>query len=305
MKLGRLAVAFALSLPLLSLAAPVPKRTAKDAANQFFNAVEKGKGGNTSVFWHLPEVDVIRELTSHFASENARRRGLAIEVTQMQGHRAKNPAARRIAAEALLKHAVSKSGAEKREVASALHALTKFRKADFPPKGGEAVAKFVREIGPSEAALILAGLLDVKEVTDNLKGLATPVAGQSPFLNPQWSANLALARLGDAAAAKHCVATVAGEKDTAQRTRHFEELAYTRQEVALKGLIEQLKSDELLPALKPNLPGSPLSHYALSVLAETVVDFPVKGSNVHLYTAEQLAAARKWATEKKQPKWKE
>ena len=305
MKLGHLAVAFALSLPLLSLAAPVPKRTAKDAANQFFNAVEKGKGGNTSVFWYLPEVDVIRELTSHFASENTRRRGLAIEVTQMRGHRAKDPAARRLAAEALLKHAVNKSGAEKREVASALHALTKFRKADFPPKAGEAVAKFVREIDPPNAALILAGLLDVKDVTDNLKRLAAPVAGQSPFLNPQWSANLALARLGDADAAKHCVATIAGEKDTGQRTRHFEELVYIRQEVALKGLIEQLRSEELLPALKPNVPGSPVSYRALTVLAESVEGFPVKSESGPTYTTEQLAAARKWATEKKQPKWKE
>ena len=82
-------------------------------------------------------------------------------------------------------------------------------------------------------------------------------------------------------------------------------MAYTRQEVALKGLVEQLNSDELLPALKPNLPGSPVSYRALTILAGAVVDFPVERNLTHIYKAEQLATARKWVSQQKMLNWKE
>lgn len=286
------------------LAAPVPKRSAKDAVDRFFYAVEKGKGGNTSVFWGLPEKDVLRELITHFASEDRRRRRLAISVTEGLGHRAKTPDARRLAANALLKHATN-SGTEEDEVANVLHRLAKFHKDDFPPKASDAVAKFARAIDPPDSALILAGLLGVTAVTDNLKALAVPVPGRSPFLNPQWSANLALARLGDTDSTKHCLATIAGEKDLAQRARHFDEVTYMRSDDARKLLIRYLMTDDILPPIRSGEEGKKLALHALTQLAGTVRDFPVERVLTHTYTAEQLATARKWVKEQKELKWKE
>jgi hypothetical protein len=304
MKLCRLAVAFALSLPLVALAAPVPKRTAKDAVKHYFENVEKG-GAETAWLVAPPAKEVVKELLPYLDRESDRERSLAVGLIAYIGRQSKDKAARRAAVEALLAHAVGKDDGRRKQ-AEALAGLVRFSKADFPKSAAAEIEKLVRVPDPHNDTVLLAGILEVKSVTDDLKRLAAPVAGQSPFLNPQWSANLALARLGDADAVKHCVAAVEGEPDIVQRVRHFHELVYIRQSAATKSLAGYLNSDERLPDVRQSdLPGSPLAYYALTVLAESVEGFPVKSESGPTYTTEQLAAARKWVSEKKQLKWKE
>ena len=52
--------------------------------------------------------------------------------------------------------------------------------------------------------------------------------GSTPYSDGTWQAHLSLARLGDAASLKHCIAVIEGEKDIVQRVRHFPELLFTR-----------------------------------------------------------------------------
>lgn len=295
----------ALALAPPAFAAPVPAVDAKAVVKNFFAQLQAGTGVETAWLLAPPAKDVVRELASYLDGESERERGHAVGLIAYIGRQSKDHAARRTAVEELLAHATGKEDG-KRLVGQALAGLVRFSKADFPKGAAEAVEKLVRAADPHNDAMLLAGVLEVKSVIDDLKLLARPGVAQSPFLNPQWSANLALARLGDADAIKHCVATIAAEPDVVQRVRHFPELVFIRQDAAAtKSLTGYLNSEELLPSVKRNDPGSPVWQYALNVLAEHAVGFPIKSEGGPSYTPAQLAAARKWVKEQTDLKWKE
>ena len=58
-----------LLLAVAAHAAPIPKRVVKDEVAKFFASAEKGRG-NTSVFWGLPQEEVVRELATYFEHES-------------------------------------------------------------------------------------------------------------------------------------------------------------------------------------------------------------------------------------------
>jgi hypothetical protein len=185
-------------------------------------------------------------------------------------------------------------------VRQALERLLEFSKADFPPAAATDIEKLVRVRDPHSEALLLAGLLDVRGVIKDLKPLAKNEEGRSPFSNNAWSANLALARLGDAGAVKHCVEAIAAEADLSQRVRHFPELAYIRQEAATRELVRHLMSEERLPGVKPGDPGGKIAVNALHALAESIEGFPIMTDRHGEYTEEQITTARKWVREQKE-----
>ena len=293
-----------LLLAVTAHAAPIPKRVVKDEVAKFFAAVEKGRG-NTSVFWGLPQEEVVRELATYFEHESGLRRSMSVTLAASVGRHAKEPAARSLATDALLNHATGADGGKKRNAGQALDGLLAFKKADFRQAAGAAVEKLVRADDPHPSALLLAGFLGLKAVADDLKKLSETIPGKPRFENPSWSARLALGRLGDAASVKHCVERIENEPDAVQRERHFPELAFLRHADGLKSLTGFLASDARLPGTKPSDPGPKVALRALTAMAEVVEGFPVAADLTHTYTAEQLAAARKWVKDQKELKWKE
>jgi len=293
-----------LLLAIAAHAAPVPKRVVKDEVAKFFISVEKGRG-NTSVFWGLPQEEVVRELGTYFEHESSLRRSMSVIIAASVGRHAKEPAARSLATDALLNHATGADGGKKRNAVQALEGLLAFKKADFRQAAGAAVETLVRSDDPHPSALLLAGILGLKSVADDLKKLSETIPGRPRFENPSWSAHLALGRLGEAASVKHCVERVENELDAVQRVRHFPELAFLRHADGLKSLTGFLESDARLPGAKPADPGPKVALRALTAMAEVVEGFPVKADLTHTYTDAQLAAARKWVKEQKELKWKE
>lgn len=285
-------------------AAPVPKASAKVVVEKYLDAADIGKG-DTDILHTAPMVDVIHELAKHFDDEPEARRLRAIGVAGSLGYHSTDPAVRRATTTVLLDQASGANGGKKRNAGYAIDSLVPYRKSDFGPTAAEAVAKLVAEPDPSNTAILLAGLLDVTAATDRLRKLSEPVAGRSPFLNPQWSANLALARLGDAAAAKHCLASIEGEQDIVQRARHLGWLPYLHSKEAMKVLVGYLNSDDRLPDVKPGIEGQRVALTAITQMAGTVEGFPVKRDLSNVYTAEQLTTARTWVKEQKELKWKE
>jgi len=293
-----------LLLAIAAHAAPVPKRVVKDEVAKFFISVEKGRG-NTSVFWGLPQEEVVRELGTYFEHESSLRRSMSVIIAASVGRHAKEPAARSLATDALLNHATGADGGKKRNAVQALGGLLAFKKADFRQAAGAAVETLVRTDDPHPSALLLAGILGLKSVADDLKKLSETIPGRPRFENPSWSAHLALGRLGEAVSVKHCVERVENELDAVQRERHFPELAFLRHADGLKSLTGFLESDARLPGAKPADPGPKVALHALTAMAEVVEGFPVKADLTHTYTDAQLATARKWVKEQKELKWKE
>lgn len=299
-----LALLFAVSAVQLASAAPVPKASAKVVVEKYLDAADDGKG-DTGLLHTAPMVDVIRELARHFDDEPQARRFRALSTAAALGHNSTDTAVRRATAAVVLDHASGATGGKKENARYAVDSLVQYRKADFGPKAGDAVAKLVAEADPNPNALLLAGLLEVKAAVDDLRKLAGQATGPPSFQTVGWTAAAALARMGDADMAKFCAATVENEKDIVQRDRHLWLLSYTRGDAAKKLLIGYLNSDERLPGVKPGIEGHKIALTALTQLAGTVQDFPVKRDMTHTYTAEQLAAARKWVKEQKELRWKE
>ena len=282
--------------PQLAPAAPVPASDAKSAVALYFHKIERGIGVETASLLAPPAKDVIAELDKYMAAGTEAQQSRAVGLVSVVGRLSSDEEVRALAVRTLLAYAAAEG---KPDVRYALEQLLRFTKADFPPKADATITKLVRGHGPHNEALLLAGLLDVRAVVDDLKPMAKTEAGQNPFFNNAWSANLALARLGDAAAVKHCIAAIAAEPDIAQRFRHLHELAYIRQDAATKELVRYLMSDERLPGVEPRDPGVKLALGALQALVECIDGFPIKKDKYGEYTDEQIIAAREWAKERK------
>lgn len=283
-------------------AAPVPAEDAKALVRMYFANVEKGMGDSGPIF-AAPAKDVIPALGEYLQKGTDEQQSRAARMISLLGRQSKDKDVRTLAVKTLLDYATTEG---KPAVRGALIDLLHFSKADFPTKAGAAIEKLVRERDPHSEAFLLAAIVDVRSVIKDLKTLAAvpPGPANSPFINPSWSAHLALARLGEEDSLKHCIETIEAEKDWAQKTRHFEDLVFTRQDAAVEALGRYLFSEERLPGLKRGDPGTRVALYALEVMAQSVDGFPIKSEGGPAHTEEQLTAARKWVKEQKQLKFK-
>jgi hypothetical protein len=282
-------------------AAPVPSEDAKALVRMYFNNVEKGMGDSGPIF-AAPAKDMIPALGEYLLRGTDNQQSRAVGLISLVGRRSKDRKVRTLAVKALLDYATTEG---KPATRLALANLLHFSRDDFPPKADAVLEKLVRESDPHSEAFLLAAIVGVRSVIKDLKALAVPPGpGNSLFINPGWSAHLALARLGEADSLKHCIATIAAEKDCAQKVRHFEDLVFTRQDAAAKALAQYLFSEERLPGLRRGDEGTRLALYALETMAQSVEGFPIKSEGGPSHTDTQLSAARKWVKQQKELKFK-
>jgi len=234
-----------LAIPF-AIAAPVPSEfNAKVAVKNYFLTLDKGFGDSDPLFVP-PAQDVIAELGKYLESDNDLHRSHAVSCIWCVGKLSKDTPARALAVQLLLAYSTSANpdGSKARQ---ALPRLLDFAKADFPAGATKQIEKFVRQASPDTEALLLAGLLDMKTVIEDLQAITSTKPGAHRFATPHWPAHLALARLGNKDAIKVCIETIEGEPDVVQRTRHFQELIYIRDPAGLDVLKKYLASDERLP----------------------------------------------------------
>ena len=294
---------YAGAMPLLfaaaiAAAAPVPKEDAEATVRRYMTRYENGEGGSEPIL-ALPSADAIPELNRSLVAGTERQKGSASRLISLLGRRERDAGVRRSAVLALLRFSAKDEVYSLRH--NALDDLLAFGKADFSKEGIAILEKVAVTADAPPGARMLAGICDLRALIDPLKKHVAehpPDERRSPFGDP-WSAHLALARLGDADSVKHCVATVEGERDLAQRCRHFEELAYTRRPEAFDALVRHLMSDERLGGVKERDPGTKVAKPALHFLTKGVEGFPIATDKWGDYTDEQIAAARKWVKEQK------
>lgn len=284
-----------------ALAAPVPANDAKAAVQLYFRNLERGLG-DTEPLFAPPAKDVIAELVKYLDTGTDNQKFDALRMIGTIGRMSKDKDARALAVKTLLGYATADG---KPHVREGLTRLLEFTKADFPPTAAADIEKLVRVEDPRDEAFLLAGLVEVRSLIDDLKERTKVKLGATPFSDGTWEAHLSLARLGDRDSTKYCIQVLEGEKDIVQRVRHFPELLFTRQDAAVKYLTQYLMSEERLPSPRGGGElGSKAAQYALNAFAEGVEGFPVKSERGPSYTEDQLATARKWMKDQKDLKFK-
>ena len=282
-------------LLVLVVADPQPK-DAKAVVKAYIEQIERGDAVDSGPLYKVPAPDAINELKPYVVAGSDKVRFHAASAVRLFGVHSNEPALRKEAVRILLEF----SGKEKDAGHGrwVLEKLAEFAPTDFDDKAKEQIRDFVRAKDPHGEAFLLAGTAKVEAAKEDLKKWAEGDGEKFLLGDRAWSANLALARMGDPAAAKFCVEKLEAEKDIVQRARRFPDLAYTRHPVAVKYLTQQLMSEERLPGLKAGDPGTKVAMSALDALAKIVDKFPVQ-SPVGDYNDAQLAAARGWVMDQK------
>jgi hypothetical protein len=274
-----------------------PKDT-RDIVKEFTEQIDNGEAVDSAALYRLPPGELLPELKKYLSVGSDKVRLHSASVAVVIGQRSDAPDLRKEVVELLMNFATEEKDAG--HTRWVLEKLSGFAKADFTETAKDQVLKLVRSKHVHGEAFLVAGTANVVAAKEELKKWARQ-GSDGPFLlgNRTWSANLALARLGDADAAKFCVEKLEAEKDIVQRVRRFPDLAYTRHEAASKLLAQYLMSDERLPSTKPRtFPGTKVASYALDVLAQSIDGFPVKSEGPS-YTEDKIATARAWVEEQK------
>ena len=206
-----------------------------------------------------------------------------------------NEAAIRVATvKALLK--VAKNDADGSLSRYALSSLLIAKVQDFDAESRKTIEQSVIGLpDPHADAILVAGIVGGKVIEDRVALLRSRAGEERPwYATTAWASHLAMARMGDAESMAYCVDRVRGEKDVVIRVnRLFNDIAYTRNPAGVALLKEALFSEERLPPVKDNVPGTLIAQRALDLLAQVIEGFPVK-SGADSYSPEQLAAARQW-----------
>ncbi len=137
--------------------------------------------------------------------------------------------------------------------------------------------------------MLLAGIAEVRSAAPRLHQLAN---------GGSWSAQLALARMGDPMAIRYVIDRVENSKDEVRRvTRALDDLAFIRQPEAVEVIIKYLFSDKSTPASPPDVGSVRYAYYAAKALEEIIEGFPAWIAN----TEAGVARARHWITQQLAP----
>lgn len=179
----------------------------------------------------------------------------------------------------------------------ALKFLQDFSKDDFDASSRETLEELPWNDEHSISLIRLIGIVNLQTKIPALEHVAAEDWETSnPYIlqnSRQWSATLALARMGDIASMDRIVERVRSEPDIVARSSvFFQDLAYTRRQAAFDMLRDYLESTERLPQLKSTVQGELEARYAAALFAEFAVGCPVEGSDVD---EEDIPRIRDWA----------
>jgi len=267
-------------------------------ALQFDQVVEQVRKGDTlddSALWKMPPE---RLLTNN--ERTLKDPSLSVRIACIRWLRGmlvqnKEAAIRSATVKALLK--VARDDADVSLSHMALSYLVIAKDQDFDAESKKIVEHMVVEPpNPAPDAIRLAGIIGGNVIEDRLATLRSrPEERRVWYGTIVWASNLAMARLGDATSIAYCVDRVKGEKDVVLRAgRLFNDMVYMHNPAGVALLKDALFSEERLPPVINNVPGTLIAQYALDLLAQIIEEFPIKRASPGGYSPEQLETARQW-----------
>ena len=224
------------------------------------------------------------------------------EIEMAIGDRTETPEIRQQITESLVEQCSSKE-LLMRQLATK-YLLSRSLKADFNDAAKQKISKLISN--PKKISnpkwILLAGLADMSSAQKQLKKIVQVNErndrkrhGQGYWYSPTWLAKMTLARLGDEASLKECIAEI--EKKEVQIFRGkqllMEYLGYLAQPLAVQKLVDYFNGQEA--QLKPfHLGYQRYNLQALSVLSGLLDDFPVPNRDLKDYISSEITTAKEW-----------
>jgi hypothetical protein len=148
--------------------------------------------------------------------------------------------------------------------------------------------------------LLLAGYLDLKEEADYIKNnfldserWKKNELSSSYFESIEYSAHLALARMGDAESNQFIIQKIKERPSSDIVLRRLKELSYTKQQDSFDLIAEYLFDESVFPTTDGGITES-YSNRVVHLFTNTLVGFPVKRRRGGLYSESQIKAAKEW-----------
>lgn len=177
---------------------------------------------------------------------------------------------------------------------AAVRGLNGFEAEDHSAGSRAELARHLAAERPSSELVLAVGAARIESARGRLSELAGGAA-ERPGVRTRvaWSAQLALARMGDGEALAAVLAREAAEESLVQRAaRLWQDLAYTRRPEALGVLVAALDGEERLPAAMEGRPGVPAAQYAADAIASSLRRSPVRRRYIGTYTSDEIARLR-------------
>ncbi len=169
--------------------------------------------------------------------------------------------------------------------------LLNFEEDDFSRQAKNLLSNEIRMGNQDRNLVYVAGVAGLHD----LEGLLRDRADRGSL-----DAMFALIRMGDETRIDAAIVRVDREPNHVSRsTILLERLAYTRHPKAYRYIGTFLNSDERLPQVKNNVPGTPVAQRAMDILVREVPGCPI-GTDGHVrysYTREEIAIVRDWLRE--------
>lgn len=173
----------------------------------------------------------------------------------------------------------------------ALNGLLSFSKNDFTAEAKNILEKI--DISPSTE---LIKIMEAANIQSREKELNTIIA-TSESSQDRWAATMALARMGYEKRLKEVIQQVRSEADIVERSRLFDDLAWTKQQDAFDVLRGYLYSPKYLPDTRDHSKlGSPEATYAARTFIQYIKNCPVKSE---FPNASELAIIANWADQQR------
>ena len=179
--------------------------------------------------------------------------------------------------------------------------LLNFDAQDFNAQSKSLIRQLMSADIPKREFIRLAGLVNLSDQIGKLESIVQDTSGIGSYENSgkwygtiRWASHLALARMGVENDITYCLQQVETEtNDIARVGRLLKDVAYIRQDAAVKFLQKYLDDDSRLPPVKEGGVGSGYNQYALDLLAQILIDFPIASRGIGYYPSE-IETAREW-----------
>ena len=298
------------SLVLLGATTTARADVMQDVAT-YMNNIRSHVPANFAPLRNAPPLEVLAELRKYANDPDRSVRSSATGIASGFSLRYADPKVRRQAAQLLVD-----SGVSDPDPGLARHAaqdLLDFNRADFTDEMRQVINQaLTTDPTPAFEVVLLAGVADVKAAEGRLRQMVR---------EGSWTAQLALARMGDKAAianvlaranavtapeipvAANGMAIAADGTKTYDATRKsyeivklVQDLAYVRQPEVVEFLLSELFSDKVLPGNGSDVPGGRYASLVADELDGVIVGFPDKKKRATYKTPkEEIAALRSWA----------
>ena len=190
--------------------------------------------------------------------------------------------------------------------------LLRFTANDFSDISKTAIIQALQADNPSKELVLVCGVAQITQTLPRLAEFLFDEVAYSKEPNKKhfpkwyftlgWRARLARARMGVQEDIEKCLAMVDTVTDVhTKATILFHDVAYIRRPEAMEYLRKNFLSDARLSPTNPGMLGEPVSKYLMSILADCLINFPIKKKEARNYTEQEIDLCRKWIAE--QTKW--